>query len=296
MAADPFRRNRKKHHLCNSMTMAKPTTLTEMNTGEALYPVTLASLVQTADGGTVDEGLAKAGRALFIYMWKEAAGEYGTYNETTGFFELNGLTDISYKEALEIYSYYPICQSRSDKVYTFAGSVCRTFFPIALGENAHQVNIAYCFSNCSRLETVRIRDVGPAHLLNKVNHVRHAFYNCRVLRTIYGEINLSYMTESEASWPMFARCYSLEDFRLRGLSLNINLGDSPKITLDSLVFMIENRSGVSSVTVTVHADVYAKLTGDTTNAAAAALTEEEAAAWQQLLATAAEKNITFATT
>ena len=52
----------------------------------------------------------------------------------------------------------------------------------------------------------------------------------------------------------------------------------------------------TEITVTVHPDVYAKLTGDTTNAAAAALTADELARWQEVLAEAAEKQITFATT
>ena len=51
----------------------------------------------------------------------------------------------------------------------------------------------------------------------------------------------------------------------------------------------------SGITITVHTDVYAKLTGDTTNAAAAALTEEELAQWMAITEAAAAKNISFAT-
>ena len=48
--------------------------------------------------------------------------------------------------------------------------------------------------------------------------------------------------------------------------------------------------------MTVHPDVYAKLTGDTTNAAAAALAADVLTQWQQVLADAMAKNISFATT
>ena len=60
-------------------------------------------------------------------------------------------------------------------------------------------------------------------------------------------------------------------------------------------YLVTNAANTSSITVTVHPDVYAKLTGDTTNAAAAALTAEELAQWQQLVTDATSKNINFAT-
>ena len=60
--------------------------------------------------------------------------------------------------------------------------------------------------------------------------------------------------------------------------------------------MVEHRAThiTDAYTITVHADVYAKLTGDTTNEAAAALTAEELAQWQALLTKAAGKHIAFA--
>lgn len=40
----------------------------------------------------------------FIGMYNSACGIYGTYNENSGYFELNGLTDITYEQALNIMS------------------------------------------------------------------------------------------------------------------------------------------------------------------------------------------------
>lgn len=73
------------------------------------------------------------------------------------------------------------------------------------------------------------------------------------------------------------------------------MATNPKWRLDCVEFVVENATNTSPITITVHADVYAKLTGDATNEAAGVLTEEEAAAWQQVLADAIEKNISFAT-
>ena len=52
---------------------------------------------------------------------------------------------------------------------------------------------------------------------------------------------------------------------------------------------------VRNSTITLHPNVYAKLTGDTTNPAAAALTPQELAQWMEVLTDAVDKNITFAT-
>jgi len=48
---------------------------------------------------------------------------------------------------------------------------------------------------------------------------------------------------------------------------------------ESVNHTIKNRRGTNAITITVHPDVYAKLTGDTTNAAASALTADELAKW-----------------
>ncbi|MDY4811201.1 MAG: hypothetical protein SO168_03950, partial [Muribaculaceae bacterium] len=67
------------------------------------------------------------------------------------------------------------------------------------------------------------------------------------------------------------------------------------LSLSSLEYMVSRAVNTQAITVTVHPDVYAKLTGDTTNAAAAALSADELAQWQSLVSAAAAKNISFAT-
>ena len=94
---------------------------------------------------------------------------------------------------------------------------------------------------------------------------------------------------------MFEGCYALESVLIYCLSVPISFAWSPKLSLDSVKCMIDNAVSAAAITVTVHPDVFAKLTGDTSNAAAAALPEEELALWTQALDAAMKKNITFAT-
>lgn len=49
------------------------------------------------------QDIDRASKQYFIDLWNAAAGKYGCYNEATGFFELNGINDIPYAEAMEIY-------------------------------------------------------------------------------------------------------------------------------------------------------------------------------------------------
>lgn len=59
--------------------------------------------------------------------------------------------------------------------------------------------------------------------------------------------------------------------------------------------MVDNAANSAPINVTVHADVFAKMTGETSNQAAAALQPEEAAQWQKLFNDAADRQISFAT-
>lgn len=99
---------------------------------------------------------------------------------------------------------------------------------------------------------------------------------------------LSFAQGSSSSFP------KLEFFRVQ-IRQSFDVRTSPLLTLDTMQYLVNNAQNTSPITVTVHPDVYAKLTGDTTNAAASALTADELAQWQALVTTANSKNITFAT-
>lgn len=87
----------------------------------------------------------------------------------------------------------------------------------------------------------------------------------------------------------------LEFFRVQ-IKQSFDVRTSPLLTLDTMQYLVTNAKNTEPITVTVHPDVYAKLTGDTANAAASALTADELAQWQALVTTANSKNISFATT
>ena len=107
------------------------------------------------------------------------------------------------------------------------------------------------------------------------------FLNCSKLREIRGGIKFN---STIANYTlMFSKCALLETVKCKGIIASISFSDSPLLSLESLQYLITNAANTSPITVTVHADVYAKIQDETQ-------TE-----WHALIASAQEKNITFAT-
>jgi hypothetical protein len=93
---------------------------------------------------------------------------------------------------------------------------------------------------------------------------------------------------------MYARgLKELYGLNLWDANTGINLKSADELSYGSLYRLIAQSKTVTTGEVVVHADVYAKLTGDYDNTAAAALTEDERTQWLALVESAAEKNITF---
>ena len=82
----------------------------------------------------------------------------------------------------------------------------------------------------------------------------------------------------------FGQCYMLASVRVSRLGCDFWLQQSPLLTLDSAAYLVAHAANTAAITVTVHPDVYAKIT------------DEANTEWHQVLIDAAAKNITFATT
>lgn len=98
-----------------------------------------------------------------------------------------------------------------------------------------------------------------------VSNMQGAFQGCLKLKEIIPAIIDS--TDSSLSWNVaFADCAELESFQIKGLRHNLNLKWSPKLSLATMQYLVDNASteitAENPVVVTVHADVFAKLTGD----------------------------------
>lgn len=105
--------------------------------------------------------------------------------------------------------------------------------------------------------------------------------NAPELKSIIGNFDLTYFTGVTAS--SFG-CPLLKDVHFKGLKSGLDIRHLKSISLASLTYLVNNAAnGATAITVTVHAEVYAKLT------------DEAQADWFALLTSATAKNISFAT-
>lgn len=293
----------------NFFTQAKPTNFHQFWTQKILLEgETVADFkeVTAAERSAIETADAKWTRPpqSFIDLWNNACIDHSTnppravgrYNESTGYFELNGLTDITYQQAMDIYRYTSNGVTMDYlNVMGYGFAQFRTNLPPSSG--SYWVQIDNLFALNSILEVARLPQFYSSGVKLEPN-TRSAFEGCYKLREIINVMEApSHVSDAYTWYATFHRCYELETVRIKNLYGNISFAHSPLISSDSISYLVENRTTAHTdvITVTVHADTFAKLTGDTTNPAVAALTPAELAQWQQILTAATAKNISFTT-
>lgn len=221
----------------------------------------------------------------FIDQWYTWFWEFGCggYNEQTGFFEANELYDITYAQALRIMQTKPSLDESSVKYTDFQA---RTNVPLPNMPNRQKGFGYICFR--TNMETVRMCVRGVTMGLSEFNQ---AFNSGYALHTVCDNIDFS-GAKGTLNWDGFP---NIKKFTFRRVAFDIKASKCPKISLESWRYAITNRVDVNAIAFTVHTDVMAKLTGDTTNTACATLTDEERAQWASLLELAVSNNVTFAT-
>lgn len=233
-----------------------------------------------ADSIGTDNDAASANGSLYARIKKNATDIYdyaskmssGTlrdlyisagavYNEATGFYELNGLTDITEEQMRVIYKYAGTPQVKA----AFAYSKARTNLPMPGMYNG--ILETDMFYGCSNLETVYLgyRQVTPIDFETPTIGYRgqDAFYLCKKLKYIYGRLRI--MTSNIGD--TFGECLSLEEVRIYNLVYSIQISWSPNLSKESVQYMITNANppsgaAVGSITITLHPTAYARLKDD----------------------------------
>lgn len=184
------------------------------------------------------------------------------YNETTGFYELNGLTDITEEQMRKIYRYVGTPQVKASHAY----SQIRTNFPSPGFYNGSLYDGMFY---ASKIEVINLgyRQLQPPVFLEPFVMLegQKAFYLCKNLRIIYGRIEQSYVIKD---WDLtFGECGKLEEVRICKLRTSIKFSWSPNLSKDSVRYMIENANppsgaAVGSIAITLYPTAYARLKDD----------------------------------
>lgn len=225
----------------------------------------------------------EARRKVFDDMWLAAVGTHGSIDHThyddadadgnrrhTPYY-LNTLW-LTYGEAVGIYTH---------SVPTPNTLVCAFTDPPHYRTNLVRNSSAGWLFSLNRAflrnKVIEVAMVGGGPVTN----LEYAFYECTGLRRIIGNIDLAGMGISGAVFP-YCRC--LEEFRFERLGASAELASCRAVSLESLRYLISKRYNSNTITITVHPDVYAKITDETN------------AEWYALLDLAAQKNVNIATT
>lgn len=188
----------------------------------------------------------------------EAAG--AVYNEETGFYELNGLTDITEEQMADIFAfgvnngqdltdYYGInFKGRTNLRYLEDGS-----------NNFYNLLMSRAFRSCPNIEVIKLGSENKS--LPKrftVKEFSTPIYYCKFLKKVIGIINVDQINVT----INLNGNNALEYILIYGLKSSILISSSPLFNKDSILYMIQNSAATSPITITLHADAYAMAMAD----------------------------------
>lgn len=200
--------------------------------------------------------------ACIIYPAEFRKAKIGEYNENTGMFDIFKLS-LNQEEAIQVLEagrYWGSVQSAYCN-----NSDIRTNLP---AHKMSQVSVVYPFYYCSNLEVANADGMTW----------RMGLYGCPKCHTIN---NLQDVSGSNIKLSDYS---VLVNVTILALTKSLDLSNQPLITLESFQQIISKAKNTSTITITVHPEVYAKLVDETNSE------------WHRVMLDAAEKNIVFATT
>ena len=222
----------------------------------------VSEAIQAAMTAAVDESLIA-----------EAKINGAVFNRATGFFELNGLTDITAEQMRTILNFGrfhftdPMAGAKSRDV-NISDLIRTNILVSSLDElNLHSTAYGLCYNQGS-LE-VLVLGVGPQYdqtWTMRPKSIYTMLTRCRKLHTIIGDIRLDRL--EKANEVAFVSCNELRNVRLRDIVKSLDISGAPLLSFDSVACMVDNAKNTEAISIKVHPDVYAKLTDEQADATA----------------------------
>lgn len=205
-----------------------------------------------------------------------------TWNDSTGFWELNGLTDITNDQMRAIYVYGLGSWNRTGDswVCAYQTAPVRTTLPSPNtdGSTSPGLNLGYAFQSNS-IEVVQIlQNAGSSVYASSLPGAFQSI-NCK---SIVNPINVSSAPPAQLALSSTFYVPQSEKIYLSYVHGNVNFSALQNIGLDSLTYLVNNANNSSAITVTVHPTIYGYLTDQSGHSD-----------WYALAQTAAGKNISF---
>jgi hypothetical protein len=263
---------------------------TEVNTKTVLFP-TPGSVIAKLDGdnkGIVvslsEPNATTLGRSIVVYYgdgtytivvkndftkvlvpWRKdsslrdlyiSAG--AVYNEATGYYELNGLTDITEEQMRVIYEKTWGWWLHLPSLNGFGSALPRTNIPcpdykiIAYASKISIHSIFAVSGNDDNLEVVNLRALYTPTAFDEIKIVdfNWAFQGDKKIREVQGIINVK---EARSNLSIGG---NIETINIKGLKVSIRFYGSQRLSKESVLYMINNSEATTAITIGLQQAVY----------------------------------------
>lgn len=187
------------------------------------------------------------------------------YNEATGYYELNGLTDITEEEMRKIYLLYITNSPKAEHIVSWLS------YP-----NDFRTNIAprvYYVSNIQNsiggndVLEVLVLSVSALYIQNLVATAHGSFPKLRRVIGYWVYANNNPSKYDFSYGQPFSNCPLLEEIRMKSINKSHTFAVSPNLSKESVLYMITNANPPSgaaagSIAITLHPTAYARLKDD----------------------------------
>lgn len=187
------------------------------------------------------------------------------YNEATGYYELNGLTDITEEEMRDIYLLYITNSPKAEHIASWLSypSNFRTNIPPRV---YYVSNIQNSIGGNDSLE-VLVLSSSALYIQNLVATAHGSFPKMRRVIGYWVYANNDPSKYNFAYGQPFSNCPLLEEIRMKSINKSHTFAVSPNLSKESVQYMIENANPPSgaaagSIAITLHPTAYARLKDD----------------------------------
>ena len=195
----------------------------------------------------------------------QAKAEDAKWNTATGYFEYNGLVDITTEQMRQILPYLALGRLTGSLACKFQKSQMRTITLYTEGDSPADKAMDWAFYG-STVETIRFKPTYQQY--TNVSSIENIFRACTRIREVYGALDLKKIKSRTIILAQVGAA-KLKSIQLRSLNTSISFPAQPLLSLESITYMVENAINTAPITITLHPDAYARLTDEIITAATA---------------------------
>lgn len=187
------------------------------------------------------------------------------YNEQTGYYELNGLTDITDEEMRKIYMLYITNSPKAEHIVSWLSYP--DDFRTNIAPRVYYVsNIQNSIGGNSVLE-VLVLSASALYIQNSIATAHGSFPKLRRVVGYWVYANNDPSKYNFSYGQPFSNCPLLEEIRMKGINKSHTFAVSPNLSKVSVLYMITNANPPSgaaagSIAITLHPTAYARLNDD----------------------------------